>query len=449
MTAGDEVDRIIDRIGRGVTAEQDEDAAWLSAVIAQGDPGPSPNGLVAAPDPLKVAVAAELTRRRARLEADRLLAAETASTITIPPAVRLDDFLALPDPPVAYRIDGVLPVGGRVLFAAQAKSGKTTGAVEAVRSLVDGYPFLDRFHVTPVRHVTLLDNEMNPAQLRRWLRDHDILNTDRVSVRCLRGQVHTFNITDDAILDRWVAELVGTDVLVVDCLRPILDAAGLDENFEAGRFLVALDRLAALARIGELILVHHMGHGAERSRGSSRLRDWPDVEWRLVRKTGDDDTVDGPRYFAAYGRDVDVPETALSYDPNTRRLTLTEGNRRAAERGATLEAVLLALADHPEGLSSNGIEKPLLDTGQQLRAIRDARQWAVRHGCIAVVDGPRKSRIHTLTTSLRRTATGASSQWCSECVTASIKDAVHSHSPAAVEDQPTLVAVAVDDEASE
>jgi hypothetical protein len=72
-----------------------------------------------------------------------------------------------------------------------------------------------------------------------------------------------------------------------------------------------------------------MGHSGERARGASRLRDWPDVEWRLVREKTENGDVDpaAPRYFSAYGRDVDVPESRLVFDPATRHLTLEGGSR--------------------------------------------------------------------------------------------------------------------------
>jgi hypothetical protein len=65
-----------------------------------------------------------------------------------------------------------------------------------------------------------------------------------------------------------------------------------------------------------------MGHANERARGDSRLRDWPDVEWRLVRR---DDDPASARFITAYGRDVDVPESQLIYDHGTRHLTIEDG----------------------------------------------------------------------------------------------------------------------------
>ena len=51
-----------------------------------------------------------------------------------------------------------------------------------------------------------------------------------------------------------------------------------------GAYSRHFDELLSEARIGEGVFVHHMGHYGERARGDSRLRDWPDGEWRLVRQ---------------------------------------------------------------------------------------------------------------------------------------------------------------------
>jgi hypothetical protein len=69
------------------------------------------------------------------------------------------------------------------------------------------------------------------------------------------------------------------------------------------------------------LVVHHMGHTAEHSRGASRILDWPDATWKLVREDPDDPA--SPRYLSAFGRDVDLTEGRLDYDHAVRRLTST------------------------------------------------------------------------------------------------------------------------------
>jgi len=143
--------------------------------------------------------------------------------------------------------------------------------------------------------------------LRSWLRDQGVTSADRGAVRCIRGEVSSFDILDPDIRDLWADRLreIGASVLVLvlvlDCLAPILDALGLSEDKEWGQFLVALDELAKAAGVEEILLIHHMGHNGERARDVSRLRDWPDVEWKLTReKPDDEDNPAARRYFSAF-----------------------------------------------------------------------------------------------------------------------------------------------------
>lgn len=339
------------------------------------------------------AVDEEVQRLRVRAEATRRIRSRTTAP---PPApIRLDHLLAEPDEPVDYRVDQLWPSGGRVMLSAQAKTGKTTLVGGLIRSLADATPFLGTFDPTvPDGDIVLLDNEMDRRQIRRWLRDQGIRNTDRVHVIPLRGALSSFNILDPEVRASWAAVLreLDAEVVVFDCLRPVLDALGLSEDKDAGQFLVAYDELLAAAEATDSVLVHHMGHVGERARGSSRLRDWPDVEWRLTKEDPDDPT--SPRYFAANGRDVSYAEQQLAYDPTTRHLSVAGlGNRKqAAVRGA-LPAVLDWIRDNP-GASGNAIEKALTTDDLPRQMIRDAIRTGITEGLIATDKGPRNATLH-------------------------------------------------------
>ncbi len=343
-------------------------------------------------------LAAELRRLRIREAARCALRAEQAGTGDRSAPVLLSDLLAEPETPTRFRIAGLLPVGGRVILAAQYKAGKTTLTGNLTRCLADGQPFLGEYEVTPpAGRVGLLDTEMSRGTLRSWLQDQDIADPARVATWSLRGRVATLDLLDPIGLREWAQQLrtLSTDVLILDCLRPVLDAFGLDENTDVGRVLVALDELADRAGIGELIVVHHMGHTGERSRGSSRLRDWPDVEWRLMREDADNPA--SRRFFSAYGRDVEVPESALHYDLATRHLTLAgTGSRSVAQAHKTIPALLKLLARHPSGLSGRAIERVLIEDGHPRDAIREARALAEADGSTYTESGPKRATLHLL-----------------------------------------------------
>jgi hypothetical protein len=348
-------------------------------------------------------VAAEVAKLRVREQAKAIVAAENAGEVVLPTVTALDVFLAEPDPPLAYRIDGLMPSDSRVLFAAPHKVGKTTMDGNLIRSLVDGTPFLDRFDVIRASRVVLIDTEMSARMLRSWMRSQGMKHPERVGIVSLRGRVRSFDILNDASRARW-AELIGpADVLLFDCLRPVLDAHGLSEDKDAGKFLVAFDALLAEAGIAEAVLVHHTGHAGERARGDSRLQDWPDVIWKLVADKGSNADVEivgrGPRYLSAYGRDVEMGETMLAFDPMTRHLTASGGSRNDTKIDSALDDVLAFLAEQDEPLSGRTIEDLMAKSGPTRYEIRAALKRGRSNLQILTEDGPNRSTLHFLTSS--------------------------------------------------
>jgi 5S rRNA maturation endonuclease (ribonuclease M5) len=354
---------------------------------------------VVAPDPAEAAIEYKMAALRITREAQRRLDDEQRPPLVLPPVKNLAALLAEPDEPTPYRIDRLAPAGGRVMLSAQYKAGKSTLLHNLVRALVDDEAFLGQFAVaTPARRLVLIDDELSENQIRRWLREQGIANTAAVvDVVALRGRVGSFDLTDDRTRAAWAQRFadLGADFLVLDCLRPILDALGLDENRDAGRFLVQFDALLAEAAVSDAVLVHHMGHANERARGDSRLQDWPDAIWRVIREDPDDPG--SARYFSAYGRDVNVAEGRLAYDPETRRLSFADGSRSDARAEAALRDVVRLLAEAAEPMSKSAVEKaPSLAAEHTQAAIRDALWQSVRSGLVAVAQGPRNAKLHSI-----------------------------------------------------
>jgi hypothetical protein len=352
------------------------------------------------PDTFELAVDREVDRLRVREEATRRVRASTRQRPTIPEFRDLVPYCAEPDDPEVYRVDRLWPTGGRVLLAAGKKAGKTTLVANLTRSLVTGESFLGHARVTKTMGpLVVLDFEMSGNTLRRWWRSQGIHESNRVVLVPLRGRVTSFDILDAECRAEWATRLsvLDTAVVVLDCLGPSLAAHGLDENSNAdvGRYLAAFDELLDRAGVGEALVVHHMGHGGERSRGASRLGDWPDATWKLVQEATDsgDPDLSQPRYFSAFGRDVDEPETALLYDPLTRRLTMGIGNRGEGKVLRLADAVVEYIRHH-EGCSQREIERGI---GGQAGTVRDACRLAVANRRIWTEPGPKNAHRHWLT----------------------------------------------------
>lgn len=266
-------------------------------------------------------------RRLAQLRADReareLLAAETATQILdrLPPVRTAAELLAAELEVERWLVEDLWPGNGTVLLAAPNKAGKSTMVGGLVRCLIDGGAFLGHFDTAPdpQRRVALVDTELSESMLQDWLRGQDIRGTDRIIVETLRGRAGVFNLAVPAIRAEWVQRLRGVDVLILDCLSPVLAAAGLEERTEGSRILrEGVATLQDEAGIKHALVVHHTGHEGTRSRGDSGLMDWPDALWTLQRPEGHH----GPRVFEAFGRGVDQPLRRIDYDRVTRQLTL-------------------------------------------------------------------------------------------------------------------------------
>lgn len=367
------------------------------------------------------ALTREIAVQRIRRDARRTLEREDRPPLRRPEVMNLRDRLARPLPETTYRIDGWQPVGSRVVLAAQFKAGKTTMTGNLARSLVDGELWLNLAKVTPIEaSLVILDFEMSPAQMDQWLADQGIRNDDRVTPIPMRGNAMAFDILDHARRAEWAAQLrqLGCQYLMVDCLRPVLDAIGLDENHDAGRFLVAFDALLAEAGVPEALVVHHMGHNGERSRGDSRIRDWPDVEWRLVRENSDDPA--SPRYVSAFGRDVEQSESQLLYDEANRHLSLVGGNRHEVAARGALNAVLVLVDEQPR-LSGNQIEQALGESDHTQKAVREALKLGLRERLLVFEKGPRNARLY-LSSSVRQTSSPVRQRGGGEFVSSSIDD---------------------------
>jgi hypothetical protein len=343
----------------------------------------------------EVRVRAEVERQRIDREARQRLDSEERGPVPGPEFRTLRERLAVPRSTVRYRIDGFQPAGTRVICAAQFKAGKTTLIGNLLRSLADGDAFLGSYRVSPlVGTVALIDTEMGPTQLDDWLRVQAIGRDDGVIVVTLRGRVASFDLLDRTLRTRWAQWLRErrVDYLVLDCLRPVLDALGLDEHRDAGRFLTAFDALLAEAEITDALVVQHMGHLNERSRGDSRLRDWPDVEWQLVRE---DDDPGSPRFIKAYGRDVDVREARLDYDQVTRRLLVSGGSRGDVKVESALAAVLDVLTERLVPMSGRAIKDALVASDHPRDTIDSALRRGVEAGVLRVEPGSRNARLYS------------------------------------------------------
>lgn len=341
-------------------------------------------------------VAAEVRRQQINKEARRQVAsAEFASTWEEPPSFQtLTEELAVPDEPMRFRINRLLVAEGNAVLTAGFKAGKTTMCSNLLRSLADGDPFLNRFDVeVPNGRVASFNYEVSPGQYKRWLRNIGIKNTDQVCLLNLRG--HHLPLTDPQV-EEWIVKWLtdrSVKVWIVDPFaRAMVGCGDENSNTDVGIVLDILDVIKRRAGVGELILPTHTGRGeqaagAERARGATRLDDWADARWLL---TVDDEA---RRFFRANGRDVDVDEELLTFDPDTGRLTMGGHDRRALKARDRGNEVVEWVREHP-GLGFNEIAAQM---GRNRNRTLEALNAAIRERSIYTVMAARNKRLHYAT----------------------------------------------------
>jgi len=264
----------------------------------------------------------------------RLKAAQSVDQIEL---VTARELLSEDIADATYLVDRLWPAGGNVLLAAQAKAGKSTLSLNLTKAIATGTRFLGQFETAqPAGNIGIVDLELNRGQLQQWMRGVGV-DQDNVVIFPMRGRASAIagSILDPQARRAFAAQLrdANISVLIIDPLSVLLNSIGIDENSntEVGRFLRAgLAELREEAGITEMLVIHHAGHSAQRGRGASVIMDWPDALWTLtvdngsedLDDTGDEDTA--TRFLTARGRDVHMPETALTFHEDTKTLTVEQ-----------------------------------------------------------------------------------------------------------------------------
>lgn len=340
------------------------------------------------------AVAAELRKIRVRDEARQRYAREKE-----PPGASFDmgllsDLLNRPQEP-RYRIQDVLPAEGSMLVVAQRKTGKTTLVLNLARSLLTGEPFLDKFGTrVAFGRVAVLNYEVSGQQLGRWAEEIGVPAEGLVLVN-LRGCRDPLSHEEDRC--RLASELRAHQVetLIVDPFGRAYSGISQNDSGAVGAWLVDLDRFAR-SDVGarEVILTTHAGWNGERTRGSSALEDWADS---IITMTMGSDGKS--RYLRGIGRDVSLDEDLLSYDSETRLLSLTgTGSRKEVQRGSKAEALKAPVCDYVRdnpGASVTDIRDAMralrktgeLDLSFQDEDIRQATKTAAEQGLLRRDEG--------------------------------------------------------------
>ena len=300
----------------------------------------------------------EIEKQTAWNNAKRIINDLNASTRYQLPAYQptLTAELLLEDEPTQYLIDQLWPTGANISLTATYKAGKTSTINNIIKALADGLPLFGHFQTFNERRIGYWNHEVAGNQMRRWLREVDIDNQDRITLLNLRG--HTWPLITDYVIKHTIDWLQTNNIgtWIIDPLaRAFIGSGDENSNQDVGIFLDTLDYIKDQAGVQNLLIAAHTGRNAEqgnsRARGASRFDDWVDARWMLTKDA------DGQRWFTADGRDVTLDESRLDWDETnrTQKIAIGIGKKQTTIEQTTRRVYQIILNAMPTGINKTGI----------------------------------------------------------------------------------------------
>ncbi|GAA3637322.1 AAA family ATPase [Streptomyces chitinivorans] len=286
--------------------------------------------------------------------------------------------------PVEYLIKDYVPDGCNVIVNAAKKVGKTTLMNHLARCYADGLPFLGRYATKQLR-VGIWNYEVERRQYLNWMADARIENTGDVVVEHLRGK--SVNLRSDYVCEVTVQWLKSNaiDVWILDPGHRACAGFDSEKNTEVLEFTEKLDAIRKEAGVRSIHMPLHTGHNGKHARGAVRFGDWADVIWTYEKEND-------RRALSAEGRDVEMPEQTLSYDPVTRQLAVSGGSLAFEEKKTHIDLIVQWMREHPdEHPARNSIGGHV---GIKKESGAYAADEAVRRGLLEYRPGRRKDSRH-------------------------------------------------------
>lgn len=296
---------------------------------------------------------------------------ESARSVVLPvrwPGTAAEQ-LAEEVPEIDWIVNDLFPAGFCQVNA-QQKSGKTTLALNLVRSLLTGNPFLSRFPVnfTPEEAIGYLNLELDKSMFLRWIADLGMGEPElkRLHVYHARESGFSRPILRNPRYVRWLLDWLDAHnitVLVVDTLSKLYDplqwGGGSDPNIAYNRFWQSMESVKRDSTLRGVLILHHTGYsedGAQRARGASAMMDNPDVNLTYRHSGGQGSPApDSKRYLSANGRIDQISEFELDFDVSSRKLRVTASGMKREDASRRRQAI--ALWEHLDKLRAAGVSE--------------------------------------------------------------------------------------------
>jgi hypothetical protein len=319
-------------------------------------------------------------------EVDRALRAiEHSSEEGLANSWSLDDFLEREFEETGFIVDRLMKYGANVHLVAAAKTGKTNAIINLTKALADGGNFLGVFETKPIKgRICMMDFELDERQAQEWLRRIRIHNVSKVEIWPLRGMPNPFRSLESMKeLAEQLNEL-GIEFLIIDPFSSVY-SGDANSNTEVKAFLKEIDLFKSQSGVQHLVIAVHAGRNQGQTRGASTLDDHPDALWYL-QKAGE------KRFFKAVGRDVDVEEAEITFDPSNGEMSFLEFSKKADPLRIMMVNMLNFIQIH-SGCSASDLDAGVRG-GSTYKS--KARKELVRLGAVVETLGAGGTKFFTL-----------------------------------------------------
>ncbi len=285
----------------------------------------------------------------------------------------LTDLFAEPETPVAWLVDGLLPMSGFSALVAKPKVGKSTLARNLAFSIATGTPFLGKdVHQGPVIYYAL---EEKREEVKKHFRDMGATGCEPINV-------YAGGATKDAIEQMQAAIREIRPVFII--VDPLFRLIKVRDGNDYAQMTQALEPILRIARDSgsHVQFAHHSPKGKKAEAGDSVLGSiaiFGSVDTLLLMKRHEHyRTIQS---IQRYGEDL--PETTLCFDMDCRTVTL--GKSKLDE---DMEGVKKTIFDYLSSHKAEPIMEAVIEsevegrTGLKAKALRElvASGTVIRHG---------------------------------------------------------------------
>lgn len=303
----------------------------------------------------------------------------------LPGSWSLDDFLKRKFEETGFIVDRLMKYGTNVHLVAAAKTGKTNVAINLVKALADGGMFLGAFETKPIKgRICMMDFELDERQAQDWLKRIGIKNASKIEIYPLRGMPNPFRSPEAMRELEEVLKSLDIEFLILDPFSSIY-TGDANSNTEVKAFLKEIDGFKLRSGVQHLVIAVHAGRNQGQTRGASTLDDHPDALWYLQK---DNDK----RFFKAVGRDIDVAEAEIVFNPDSGEITFLEFSKKVDPLRSMMVKILKYAQKYP-GCNASAIESGVRG-GNTYKT--KARKELVEMGALVEVKGAGGAKTYVL-----------------------------------------------------